>query len=319
MSPNPLRLATRTSPLALWQAHHVRDLLQAVGHGAELVMVTTRGDRVIDRPLHELGGDGLFTREVQEVVLAGEADVAIHSLKDLPTAAVPGLTLAGIPARGPQGDAWVSRIYPHLADVPLGSRVATGSMRRRAQLLNRRPDLQVEDLRGNIGTRLSRLADEGLSGIILAEAGLRRLGLDAEIREILDPTWMLPAVGQGALGLECRTDDQNTQDLLKLLTEPTAWATSLAERAMLRALGGGCLVPVGVFSTTEGTTGRLVAVVLDETGARRLEVTHEGPLADPQELGESVARALIDAGADSILSTVEKRYLGQPTNRPRGA
>jgi hydroxymethylbilane synthase len=282
-------------------------------------MVTTRGDRVIDRPLHELGGDGLFTREVQEVVLAGEADVAIHSLKDLPTAAVPGLTLAGIPVRGPQGDAWVSRIYPHLADVPLGSRVATGSMRRRAQLLNRRPDLQVEDLRGNIGTRLSRLADEGLSGIILAEAGLRRLGLDAEIREILDPTWMLPAVGQGALGLECRTDDQNTQDLLKLLTEPTAWATSLAERAMLRALGGGCLVPVGVFSTTEGTTGRLVAVVLDETGARRLEVTHEGPLADPQELGESVARALIDAGADSILSTVEKRYLGQPTNRPRGA
>jgi hydroxymethylbilane synthase len=290
-----------------------------VGHGAELVMVTTRGDRVIDRPLHELGGDGLFTREVQEVVLAGEADVAIHSLKDLPTAAVPGLILAGIPTRGPQGDAWVSRIYPYLADVPLGSRVATGSMRRRAQLLNRRPDLQVEDLRGNIGTRLSRLADEGLSGIILAEAGLRRLGLDAEIREILDPTWMLPAVGQGALGLECRADDQTTQDILKLLTDPTAWATSLAERAMLRALGGGCLVPVGVFSTTEGTTGRLVAVVMDESGARRLEVTHEGPLADPQELGESVARALIDAGADSILSTVEKRYLGQPTNRPRGA
>ena len=153
----------------------------------------------------------------------------------------------------------------------------------------------------------------------MAEAGLRRLGLDAEIREILDPTWMLPAVGQGALGLECRADDQTTQDILKILTEPTAWATSLAERAMLRALGGGCLVPVGVFSTTEGTTGRLVAVVLDETGARRLEVTHEGPLADPQELGESVARALIDAGADSILSTVEKRYLGQPTNRPRGA
>jgi len=319
MSPDPLRLATRTSPLALWQAHHVRDLLQAAGHSAELVMVTTRGDRVIDRPLHELGGDGLFTREVQEVVLAGEADVAIHSLKDLPTAAVPGLILAGIPARGPLGDAWVSRHYAQMADVPRGARVATGSMRRRAQLLNRRPDLQVEDLRGNIGTRLSRLADEGLSGIILAEAGLRRLGLDSEIREILDPAWMLPAVGQGALGLECRTDDKATQALLELLTDPTARATALAERAMLRALGGGCLVPVGVFSTSDGSTGRLIAVVLDETGSRRLEVSHEGPLSDPEKLGESAARALIDAGADAILSTVEKRYLGQPANRPREA
>lgn len=317
MNSSALRLATRTSPLALWQAHHVRDLLQAAGQRADLVMVTTRGDRVTDRPLHELGGDGLFTREVQEVVLAGEADVAIHSLKDLPTAAVPGLILACIPARGPLGDAWVSRQYARLADAPQGARVATGSMRRRAQLLHRRPDLHVEDLRGNIGTRLNRLSDPGLAGIILAEAGLRRLGLDLEIREILDPTWMLPAVGQGALGLECRTDDLSTRTVLEHLNDPTARALALAERAMLRALGGGCLVPVGVLGSSMGTIGRLTAVVLDETGARRLEVHQEGPLEEPEQLGESAARALVDAGAESILATVEKRYLGQPANRPR--
>ena len=312
MTTAPLRLATRTSPLALWQANHVRDLLAVLGIHSELVHVSTKGDRVTDRPLHQVGGDGLFTREVQEVVLAHEADIAIHSLKDLPTAPVPGLVLAGVPARGPTGDAWVSRRHASLLDAPNGSRVATGSMRRKAQLLSRRPDLQVEDLRGNIGTRLARLEDEGLAGIILAEAGLKRLGLDSEIREIIDPEWILPAIGQGALGLECRADDPASVEAMSRITDPPTRSLVLAERAMLRALGGGCLVPIGCLARAEGPTGHLLAAVLDENGTRRLDARHSGPLADPERLGEATAKALVDAGAEEMLARVEKRYLGQP-------
>ncbi len=319
MTAKPLRLATRTSPLALWQAHHVRDLLAALGFTSELVHVSTKGDRVTDRPLHQVGGDGLFTREVQEVVLAGEADVAIHSLKDLPTAPVPGLALAGVPARGPTGDVWVSRRHGTIAEAPPGARVATGSMRRRAQLLSRRPDLKVEDLRGNIGTRLSKLDDDGLAGIILAEAGLRRLGLDAEIKEIIDPEWILPAIGQGALGLECRTDDAGAVEALSRITDPATRSLVLAERAMLKALGGGCLVPIGCLAHAEGDTGHLAAVVLDENGTRRLEARHSGPLADPVGLGEAAAKALVDVGAEEILAKVEKRYIGQPRVESGGA
>lgn len=315
MNPKALRLATRSSPLALWQANHVRGLLANHGFSAELVHVSTRGDRVTDRPLHQLGGDGLFTREVQEVVLAGGADIAIHSLKDLPTMPVEGLALGGIPPRGPTGDAWVSRRHNSIAQAPVGARVATGSMRRRAQLLHHRPDLKVEGLRGNIGTRLARLDEEGLAGIILAEAGLRRLGFDSEIREIIDPEWILPAVGQGALGLECRAGDRLALEALCPLTDPVAMALALAERAMLRALGGGCLVPVACLSRAEGAMGHLTAVVLDEDGSRRLETRQSGPLADPAGLGESAARALAGAGAEEILSRVEKRYIGQPRNR----
>lgn len=319
MTAKPLRLATRTSPLALWQARHVRDLLAGLGFTSELVHVTTKGDRVTDRPLHLVGGDGLFTREVQEVVLAEEADVAIHSLKDLPTAPVPGLALAGVPARGPTGDAWVSRRHGSMAAAPPGARVATGSMRRRAQLLNRRPDLKVEDLRGNIGTRLSKLEDDGLAGIILAEAGLRRLGLDSEITEIIDPEWILPAIGQGALGLECRAGDTATVEALSRITDRSTRDLVLAERAMLKALGGGCLVPVGCLARAKGEEGHLAAVVLDENGTRRLEARHSGPLADPVSLGEATAKALVDAGAEEILAKVEKRYLGQPRTLSDGS
>lgn len=312
MTMAPLRLATRTSPLALWQANHVRDLLTGLGIHSELVHVSTKGDRVTDRPLHQVGGDGLFTREVQEVVLAHEADIAIHSLKDLPTAPVPGLVLAGVPTRGPTGDAWVSRRHASLLEAPAGSRVATGSMRRKAQLLSRRPDLRVEDLRGNIGTRLSRLEDDGLAGIILAEAGLKRLGLDSEIREIIDPEWILPAIGQGALGLECRADDSVSVEAMSRITDPPTRSLVLAERAMLRALGGGCLVPIGCLARAEGATGHLLAAVLDENGTRRLDARHSGPLAAPEALGEAAAMALVDAGAEEMLARVEKRYLGQP-------
>ena len=233
---------------------HIRDLTYA----RLLNVIKTTGDKLQTASLANPDAalpKGLFTKELEVALLNGEADLAVHSLKDLPTAPVPGLALAGVPARGPTGDVWVSRRHGTIAEAPPGARVATGSMRRRAQLLSRRPDLKVEDLRGNIGTRLSKLDDDGLAGIILAEAGLRRLGLDAEIKEIIDPEWILPAIGQGALGLECRTDDAGAVEALSRITDPATRSLVLAERAMLKALGGGCLVPIGCLAHAEGDTG----------------------------------------------------------------
>src|SRR3954470_13549335 len=203
MSSN-LRLGTRGSPLALWQANHVAALLgpSAAPRAVELVLIETEGDRVRDRPLSQIGGDGLFTKEIQNALLDGRADVAVHSLKDLPTAPVEGLTLAAVPGRGPVGDAFVSLRHRRFADLPQGATVATSSLRRQAQLLNRRPDLKLVAVRGNVETRLRKLEEQGLNAIILAEAGLVRLGLEGWITEVMDRSWMLPAVGQGALGLE---------------------------------------------------------------------------------------------------------------------
>ncbi len=260
----PLRLGTRGSPLALWQAHHVRDRLAplAAPRPVELVLIETQGDRVRDRPLAQIGGDGLFTKEIQNALLDGRADVAVHSLKDLPTLPVEGLDLAAVPPRGPVGDVLVSRRHRRFDDLPTGAVVATSSLRRRSQLLHRRPDLRIESVRGNVETRLRKLDEQGLDAIILAEAGLVRLGLAANITEVLDRAWMLPAVGQGALGLECRADDAETLRLLAPLNDPATRACVLAERALLRGLGGGCLVPIGALGTVAGETLHLRAAVL---------------------------------------------------------
>ena len=235
----PLRLGTRGSGLALWQANHVAALLRPLlgTRSIELVEIQTTGDFVQHLALTKIGGDGVFTKEIQRALLDSRVEVAVHSLKDLPTTVVEGLTLAAVPARGPTGDAFVSHKHKSFEQLPNAATVATSSLRRRAQILHRRPDLNLVDVRGNVETRLRKLVDRDFDAIILAEAGLVRLGMADKITEILDPSWMLPAVGQGALGLECRTADSETLQVLKNLTDPSTHQAILAERAMLRRSG----------------------------------------------------------------------------------
>jgi hydroxymethylbilane synthase len=300
---SPLRLGTRGSPLALWQAHHVAGLLRATvpGRQVELVEIVTTGDQVRDRPLSQIGGDGLFTREIQLALQDGRVDVAVHSLKDLPTTHVEGLMLAAVPARGPTGDAFVSLRHASFDALPAGATVASSSLRRRAQVRHRRPDLRLVDIRGNVETRLRKLAEQGLDALVLAQAGLERLGLAGHIKEILDAEWMLPAVGQGALGLECRVDDAATCAALALLNHgPTAQAVR-AERAMLRGLGGGCQTPIGAAATVDGETLRLHGVVLPPDGSRRIAGAVTGKAADAEGVGEQLATQLLASGARELL------------------
>jgi hydroxymethylbilane synthase len=300
----PVRIGTRGSPLALWQANDVADRLRraAPGRPVKLVEVQTAGDTVRDAPLVQIGGEGVFTKEIQRALQAGAVDVAVHSLKDLPTFAVENLVLAAVPPRGPAGDAFVSLRHASFAALPPGAVVATSSLRRRAQVLHRRPDLRLVNIRGNVETRLRKLAEEGLDALILAQAGLERLGLGGRITELLDPSWMLPAVGQGALGLECRADDAGTRVLLRQIDDPATHRAVLAERALLRGLGGGCQVPIGAASAVSGEELTLRGMVLSPDGARRVEGRLSGRPSEPEELGERLVRQLLEQGAAELLA-----------------
>lgn len=299
----PLRIGTRGSQLALWQANHIRDRLRAFApdRPIELVEIQTEGDLIRDVPLVQLGGQGAFTKAIQQALLDNRADVAVHSLKDLPTFAVEGLVFAAVPERGPTGDAFVSTRHRSFADLPTGAVVATSSLRRRAQVLHRRPDLKLSDMRGNVETRLRKLDEQGFDAIILAEAGLVRLGLAEQITELLERTWMLPAVGQGALGLECRTDDEDIRLLLDRLNHAPTRAGVLAEREMLRGLGGGCSVPIGAVSTIVHDTLTLRGVVLLPDGSKRIEAEVSGHLEDAELIGEQLAGVLLGRGAAELL------------------
>jgi hydroxymethylbilane synthase len=300
----PLRIGTRGSPLALWQAEYVAGRLQplAAPRPIELVQIETSGDVVRDLPLSQIGGDGVFTKEIQRALLENVVDVAVHSLKDLPTTFVEGLTLGAVPPRGATGDVFVSRRHARFDDLPQGAVVATGSLRRRAQALHRRPDLKLTAIRGNVGTRLHKLDEQDLDAIILAQAGLERLGLSAHITEILDPLWMLPAVGQGALGLECRSDDPATLTVLELLNDAPTRQAVLAERALLRGLGGGCLVPIGARAVINGDRLTLRAAVLAPDGSRRVADEAEGPAVDAERIGQALAERMLEQGARELLA-----------------
>lgn len=305
---NPLRIGTRGSPLALWQAHHVAGLLRPLTapRAVELLEIETSGDRIRDAALTQMGGDGVFTKEIQRALLAGAVDVAVHSLKDLPTTFIAGLTLAAVPERGPSGDAFVSHKHRHFDELPPGAVVGTSSLRRRSQALHRRPDLNLVNLRGNIETRLRKIEEQNLDAIILAEAGLRRLGLASAITELLDPQWMLPAVGQGALGLECRAEDTVTLGLLERLNHGPTRQAVLAERALLRGLGGGCLVPLGASPRVEGSELLLRGAVLSPDGRQRIAAEYRGAAAEAEVVGQQLAEILLARGARDLISLSQR-------------
>jgi hydroxymethylbilane synthase len=303
-----LRIATRASRLALWQAQFVADRLHAINPdlGVQLVHITTTGDQVASAPLNGLGGVGVFTREIQLAVLDDRADVAVHSLKDLPTVPVPGIQLAGVPLRASAWDALVmpsrsTQPQKELRDLPRAARVGTGSLRRRAQILHVRPDLRFLEVRGNVDTRLRTLDEGSYDALVLAEAGLDRLGLADRVSARLMPPDVFPAVGQGALGLECRSDDQWTAELLAQLTDIPTFAAVRAERQVLNRLRAGCHAPVGVAVMIDADAMSLEAVVLSRDGRQRLYARHSGQLAEPLALGETVADDLLRQGAAPLI------------------
>jgi hydroxymethylbilane synthase len=288
----PVRVATRGSPLARWQAEHVAELL---GTDAELVIVETTGDRRQDVPIWEMGGRGVFVKEVQAAVLDGRADVAVHSAKDLPSEQTPGLMIGAVPFRGDPRDALVGS---RLEDLPTGGAVATGSVRRRAQLAAYRPDLTFAGLRGNMATRLGKADD--FDAIVVAAVALERLGEEARISEILEPDVMLPQVAQGALAVECREDDEETRARLVAIEHGPSRAAVDAERAFLAELGSGCDLPVGAHAVAEGA-GRLTLTGLIASLDGRIVLRHTATDIDGVALGRAVARHLLDKSGGSAL------------------
>lgn len=300
---NPFRIGTRASRLALWQANFVAARLRPIlgDRPVVLVEISTSGDQVRDVPLAQLGGQGAFTKEIQRALLKNTIDAAVHSLKDLPTEPVEGLLLAAVPPRGPTADVLISQRYRTLGHLPTGATVATSSLRRRAQLLHRRPDLKVVSIRGNVETRLRKLENDSLDAIVLALAGLERLGLRGEVTEILDSEWMLPAIGQGALGLECRADDKRSLAAVRQLDDEPTHQAVRAERALLHTLGGGCQIPVGAVCSVVGHSLSLRGVVLDPDGRQRIEGSSAGSASLAEDLGRDLALDLLNRGAKDLL------------------
>lgn len=299
-----MRIGTRGSELALTQSRYVRSLLGGTDETIPLEIITTSGDLFAEASLTKIGGKGLFTKEIEEALLDRRVDLAVHSLKDLPTENPPGLVIAALLTREDPRDALVSRDGLGLAALPRGARVGTSSLRRRSQILSRRPDLVVEDLRGNVPTRVKRVEEGRFDAVVIAAAGLRRLGLADRITESIDEEIMLPAPGQGVLGLQARADDEVTLAAVRHLHDPVAAAEATAERAFLSGLGGGCLVPVGARARVNGDRIFLAGFVGHPTGRPTVRRTIEGPMADAVELGRALAVTLLSQGAREILAEV---------------
>lgn len=303
MSLSLLRIATRKSALALWQAEHVAGLLRAAHPGlrVELVPLTTRGDEILDKPLATIGGKGLFLKELEVAMLEGRADLAVHSLKDVPAELEPGFTLPAILPRADAADAFISNHYADLMALPYGARVGTSSLRRQAQLRGVRPDLELLDLRGNVGTRLQKLDAGHYDAIILACAGLERLGLHGRIRSRLGaPAW-LPAPGQAAIAVEARADQADVLEAVAVLDDADTRLAVTAERAMNHALGGSCTVPVGAWCTVTEHGLHLRGMVGDVSSGRLLLAEAAGNSGDAAQLGSEVAQALFAQGAADFL------------------
>ena len=301
-----LRIATRKSALALWQANHVQALLHQAHTDLEieLVKIVTEGDRILDRPLSEIGGKGLFLKELERAMLNGEADLAVHSMKDVPAKMAEGLVLDAVLPRANPYDALVSRHNKLLSDLPAGSRIGTSSLRRRSQLLALRPDLKVTDLRGNVDTRLRKLDEGQYDAIILACAGLERLGLGERITETLQlPDW-LPASTQGIIGLQCRQDDRVTGSLIEPLADADAMVVASAERAVARVLEATCQVPLAVHAVLDNGMVKLKSMVSSLDGQEAVRAEGEARAADAVALGEQIAAELLKNGAGKIIASL---------------
>ena len=300
-----ITIGTRSSKLALWQADYVADCLrkQYPDLVVEKKLMTTKGDKILDAPLAKIGGKGLFTKELEQAMLDGEIDLAVHSLKDMPTEVPEGLILAAITERYDPGDAFVSNTYQSFAELSQGAKVGTSSLRRKAQLLHVRPDLQIESLRGNVNTRLQKLDEGQFDAAILAVAGLKRLGFAGRITEVLPQSVILPAVGQGALAIETREDDKEVRELIAFLNDEATAHCAQAERAFLARVEGGCQVPGGVYAVPleAGKGLHIEAVIASLDGQRLYRDTIEGPVSDAENLGTKLADQLLQAGGLAIM------------------
>lgn len=296
-----IRIGTRGSKLALWQANWVASALREHGHDVELQIISTQGD-VSTQPLSLVGGQGLFTKEIQRELLAGSVDVAVHSLKDLPTQPIPGLVLAAVPERETTADVLVSKSGADFEKLPAGARIGTGSSRRAAQLRHWRADVEVMQIRGNVDTRLAKLSAGEYDAIVLAAAGLTRLGLQDRITQVLPVEHMLPAIGQGALGLECRSEDVDVCKALAQLNHPSSMAEVTAERALLLSLLAGCLAPVAARATAKGDSLTLVAKVLSLDGQQVIAASASAGLADAATIGKQLASDLLAQGAAGLIA-----------------
>ena len=303
MKKDTIVIGTRSSKLALWQADYVEAKLREKYPELHVVQkrMTTKGDRVLDAPLAKIGGKGLFTKELEQAMLAGEIDLAVHSLKDMPTELPEGLVLAAVTERFDPGDAVVSPRYQTLTNLPPGAKVGTSSLRRRAQLLAKRPDLEIVSLRGNVNTRLKKLEEENFDAIILAVAGLKRLGFHDRITEILPREICLPAVGQGALAIEARADDETTLSLIAFLDDASTRAAARAERAFLARVEGGCQVPVGVYAEAADEALEMEAVIASIDGERLYRKKKAGSALDAEKIGRALAEELLAMGGKEIL------------------
>ncbi len=306
MAARTLKIATRKSPLALWQANFVKDRLEALHPDlqVELVPMSTQGDKILDTPLAKVGGKGLFVKELESAMLEGRADIAVHSMKDVPVEFPDGLGLHTICEREDPRDAFVSNHFNQIDELPQGAVVGTSSLRRQCQLRAARPDLVIRDLRGNVNTRLAKLDAGEYDAIILAAAGLKRLEMAHRIAAFIEPEQSLPANGQGAVGIECRLDDHELHALLAPLEHPETRIRVLTERAMNRALQGGCQVPIGAYALVQGEEVWLRGLVGSPDGSRVIRDEIRGPLAEGEALGHTLAQRLLAAGADVILAEV---------------
>ncbi|WP_196602072.1 hydroxymethylbilane synthase [Pectinatus frisingensis] len=299
-------IGTRSSKLALWQAKYVANCIRQKypEKTVELLHITTKGDKVLDVPLAKIGGKGLFTKEIETFMLDGTIDIAVHSLKDMPTALPSGLILAAITKRADVSDAFVSTKYNSFTALPPGAKIGTSSLRRKAQLLNARPDLQICDLRGNVNTRLDKLNQGQYDAIILAAAGLKRLGLSDKITALLSPKLCLPAVGQGALAIEARKNDTEMLSLLAFLHDKATATATTAERAFLSRVEGGCQVPVGVYAQAKKDRISIEAVIASLDGKQLLRDKAVGPITEAADLGRQIANKLLDAGGLAIMQQI---------------
>jgi hydroxymethylbilane synthase len=297
-----LRIGSRGSQLALWQAHHISDLLRAQGHQVELEIIKTTGDKITDVALAKVGTKGMFTKEIEEALTANRVDLAVHSLKDLPTELSAEFEIAAITQRESPQDVFCSVKHANIESLPQKAKVGTSSLRRQAQLKVLRPDLEIFPLRGNVDTRLRKLEAGDYEAIILAAAGLNRLGKTQLVRQVISAEVMTPAAGQGALGIEIRRGDQATRGLLAFLDDAAARATTTCERALLNKLGGGCQVPIGAYAEMKGGRIHLHGLVAHPDGTKVLREVRDGD--DPVKLGEEVGETLLRRGGSEILEQV---------------